>query len=141
MIQSYKIAHSTAIFSDLPVKVADFLLSSKELDLKIVGYIIGLVAVPISIAFTPITIVADIIVGIAEAVLLIKNHASDSTIANHAFQKIIINPFHQVLSSAVRYILFLPCPLLWPLAYRASKEIIHLLSSPLQSNMTSIFLE
>lgn len=153
--QQYQVKPSAFIIAEKPLSVANKLLSSQEFTTgKIVGYFAGIIALPITIAITPITIVADIITGIGETIFCLYRGYSHNDCLEVAKRKIIIAPFQQIVflaTNAGLYFLIngtfgIPVTpwllILWPIHYAASKVLINKMLPPcLGPTKISIFAD
>lgn len=137
----YKGLPSASQIGELPSYLAFKAFKSNNVGLSVAGYAFGFVATPISIAFTPIAIIADIVVGIAEGVFIAYKGASRKEVQELLFKKIIVCPVQQILSVTIKTILFYPgFGILWPLAYACSQFIIKALPDCLNHKRMNIFI-
>ncbi|MGL5264570.1 MAG: J domain-containing protein [Candidatus Rhabdochlamydia sp.] len=136
----YTVLPSASQIGELPSYLAFKALTSDNAGLAVAGYVFGFVAIPISIAFTPIAIIADIVVGIAEAIFIAYKEAGQKEVQELLFKKIITCPVQQTLSAITKTVIFLICPLFWTLAYSCSQGIIKILPDYLNHKRMNIFI-
>ena len=115
-------------------------MKSDKPALTVIGFLSGFVATPISIAFTPVGIVADVVIGIAEAVFLTYKGANNKAVQELIFKKIILSPAHQTLSVIAKITIFVILPICWPFSYAGSQSIITILPDYLNHKKMNIFI-
>ena len=132
---NYKLIPSAFIFAEKPLKFTENLLSNKSFKVKTVGYLAGMVALPITLAATPVSIVADIVVGIGEIFLCKFRGFDNDDVLEIAKRKILIAPAQQLtflITSVAIHVLFsgfnltlsIPFLLLWPASNMAGRTFI-----------------
>lgn len=136
----YTILPSASQLGELPLYLAFQGVKSDNLGLSIVGIAFGFIATPISIAFTPIAISTDVVIGIAEAVFITYKGADRKDIQELLFKKIIVSPVQQIVCVITKTAIFVICPVLWTLSYAGSQGIIIVLPDSLNHKRMNIFI-
>jgi len=123
---------------------------------KVACFATGMIYYPISIAVTPLAILADAVSGIAQAIFVIirgftvvvrvSQTVSESRdvrfTAGAAIlgKKVFVTSIQQTIACALRIIL-IPTIFLWPISYIISKKIISNLPNRLNYNTINAFIE
>ncbi len=136
----YTILPSAAQLGELPSYLAYQALISGKTFSAIGGYLAGFITIPISIAFTPVAIVADCIIGIAEAAFMTFKGAKKEDIKEVLFKKIVVSPIQQTISAIVKLACFILLPVAWTLSYVASQGVIMALPNSLNHKRLNIFI-
>lgn len=103
------------------------------------GYLIGFVAMPIHLASIPVSIVADVVIGVAEAIFIAKKGAPRKDIQELLFKKLVASPIQQLTYGAVTGTLFYAIPLIWPLTCCTGVATILLLPNSINHKRIHIF--
>lgn len=131
---------SCAYIADLPVYLSFKGIKSGNPEQAIAGALCGFFAVPLSVALTPLTIVADVIVGVVETLFVLFAGYGVKEAMNLGLKKIILSPLHQLLAMVTKIVVF-AIPILWSLSYEASIGIIKMLPNSINHTKFSIFID
>ena len=128
------------------------------------GYLGGMVALPITLCLTPLTLVADIVVGASECVFCLYKGLTKEDISIIAHRKFIISPCQHltfclgaitalgvawlvifVYASSPVYALypwleFQPALIFWPMGYSSGQAAVGLLPTSLDHQSLNIFI-
>lgn len=104
----YTMLPSAAQLTEWPLHMAWEKGCRSENDLyKAIGVLSGALVFPISVACTPLTILADMITGVAEAIFMAYKGAERKDIQELLFKKIVVSPVQQVVNTVSQ--IFFPC--------------------------------
>lgn len=136
----YTVLPSASQIGELPLYLAYKALKSDNISRAVAGYLVGFIALPISVAFTPLTILADVITGIAEAIFIAYKGADRKEIQELLVKKIIVCSLQQILSATIKTVLFIPFSLMWTLSYAGGQGVIKTLPESLNHKRMNIFI-
>ena len=119
---TYKPLPSAVQLGEYPLSLSVKAFHSNSLWLCAIGYLSGFVTIPISLAFTPIAILLNMVIGILESLYIIFRGWSAKQAAQLFFQKTIISPCSHLISQLIREATFI-APF-WPLTYNLGPHLI-----------------
>lgn len=126
---------------ECPLYLSFKALRSGNPELAISGTICGWIALPLSLPFTPIAIVADMVIGIVESIFVALSGYDLKTALDLAIKKLVISPIQQIIVLITRIALFILIPPIWSLSYEASIGIIKILPDSINHKRFDIFID
>lgn len=105
------------------------------------GYLFGVIALPLNIALTPVTIIADVIIGLAEALFAYTRNNPTCSAGDIAWKKIIASPTQQITYFFVTTLCYIPVItlLFWGVVEGFAEAVVSSLPDTLNHNQLNIF--
>jgi len=138
-MSNYHVLPSAAVIAEAPLYYATAACYSYNAGYVAIGYLSGLIALPISIASTPVTIVADIVIGIGEAIIAASKGTDKNEIQEILFKKVIASPIQQLVSTIIKIVSLLVFPF-WFLGYLFGEQCIESLPDCINHKRINIFI-
>lgn len=139
--------HSTFEYVHYPVQVCFDKMNEGSFKAAL-WYIGGAVAYVVNLALIPVTIVVDVIRGVAMAVFALFSNDSPHSVGSILWKFVVISPLQQLTTLGVNALFVLPFALLgvsplavlaWPLIKKTAEFAVGLFPAPLSPSDFSIF--
>ncbi|MGD2168616.1 MAG: hypothetical protein PVI40_00045 [Chlamydiota bacterium] len=104
------------------------------------GFIGGIKAIQITIAATPITIIADLVVGVVECVFNYYHKANNNDVSAIAYRKLVISPCQQITFYLTSYFINILAIPFWSIPYGMGQIAVGRLPKVFDYHLFNIFI-
>jgi hypothetical protein len=115
-------------------------IETKQLEKVLGGFLLSYAAVPIAIATTPVWIVADVVIAIAEACIVGCKGGSAKEAGELLYNKMLVSPIQQTVSGTVQLVTLIVFPHFLIIAYPFSQAAVRALPKAINPSQYNIFI-